>query len=387
MDISSILPFLSSLSNLTDSGTSSSQSANSVDSTGFNDLLKSMLTTSTLSSNNLGGLTGGSASSSLLNSQDGTDSLSGFGSNLLGNPFLSALSKMKNIEDLPKEKLLPIMMLGLMSSTGGLDSSSSKSSGLGGDMMAPLMLMIFQKMFASDQTSTSSSAIIDTTVAKVNQLTRTQAAANAYGNSLAVPALKSTHINQFDAELQVGGDGMNADCGPTSLVMALRALKLQVKGENASTSNGQAVDLARLSMVIDSTRDGVDANGNRVESEHSTFTDLDDIARGAKAAGGRTDRLLENAGSIKQALVNNASVVVTGTFTGKSSLPWTGDRGVDNNSAPGGAGRHLIAVTDYDQNTKMFLVMDPARSTPLMVSDRSLEDFMSGNAGALAIYK
>jgi hypothetical protein len=44
------------------------------------------------------------------------------------------------------------------------------------------------------------------------------------------------------------GDGANSNCGPTSLVKALHKLGLYVAGETAASSDGEAVDLARLSM-------------------------------------------------------------------------------------------------------------------------------------------
>ena len=47
-------------------------------------------------------------------------------------------------------------------------------------------------------------------------------------------------INQFAADKEMGGDGVNSNCGPTSLVMALRGLGLSIHGEGETTSNGAA---------------------------------------------------------------------------------------------------------------------------------------------------
>jgi hypothetical protein len=195
------------------------------------------------------------------------------------------------------------------------------------------------------------------------------------------------HINQFTAELQVGGDGRNANCGPTSLVMALHQLGLRVAGETANSNDGEAVDLARRSMIGSGNRDGVDANGNRVEAEHSTYTSFNDLARGAAAAGAQTKIVKASAAGIQGALQSGASVIVSGTFTGKVPLPWTGDRGIDNNSAPGGARGHLIEVSAYDPASNTFTVHDPARSGVVQVSAATLEHFMAGNAGAMALWK
>lgn len=195
------------------------------------------------------------------------------------------------------------------------------------------------------------------------------------------------HINQFMAELQVGGDGRNANCGPTSLVMALHQLGLRVAGETFESNDGEAVDLARRSMIGSGTRDGVDANGDRVEAEHSTYTNFNDLARGAAAAGAKSQVIKASAAGIQGALQGGASVIVSGTFTGKVPLPWTGDRGIDNNSAPGHAGAHLIEVSAYDPSSNTFTIHDPARSGVVQVSAAALEQFMAGNAGAMALWK
>jgi len=205
------------------------------------------------------------------------------------------------------------------------------------------------------------------------------------GPANSLGAANLTHINQFEAERQVGGNGANANCGPTSLVMALHQLGLGVAGETASTSSGEAVDLARLSMVTSSAKDGVDASGRRVDAEHNSYTNFSELARGATEAGARSERIDPDASSIIRALQRGASVIVSGTFAGKYPLPWTGDRGSDNQSAPGNATAHIIKVGAYDPSTQLFTINDPARLKPHQVTAAALERFMSGNAGALAV--
>ncbi len=230
-------------------------------------------------------------------------------------------------------------------------------------MMMPLMLTLLEKMMALD--------------------TQEQAAASTLSSGKA----DSMQINQFDAELQGGGDGINANCGPTSLAIALHALGLKVAGENASTSEAEVVDLARKSMVIDPGRDGVDESGARSDAEHNTFTDLGDLMRGAQAAGAKTSLLSTDTETLRKALEKGAKVLVSGTFVDKSPLPWTGDRGSDDQTAPGFATKHIIAVTGYDTQTGKFTINDPARSTSIRVNAATLSHFMSGNAGAVAIFK
>ncbi len=138
-------------------------------------------------------------------------------------------------------------------------------------------------------------------------------------------------------------------------------------------------------MVADNSRDGVDSKGRRAEGEQNSFTDFDDLARGVQAAGGKSEMIGESASSIRSALMGGAKVIVSGTFVGKSTLPWTGDRGPDNKTAPGGATMHIVAVTGYNAQTNSFIINDPARLRPIEVSAGQLESFMDGNAGAMAI--
>lgn len=201
--------------------------------------------------------------------------------------------------------------------------------------------------------------------------------------AVAATAPAATHINQFDAEKQIGGDGRNADCGPTSLVMALRTIGLDLPGSAYGMTPGDAVRLARRAMVTDPGRDGVGSNAN---AERNTFTNLGEVRRGALQAGARSQVLAPNSQIIREALAGGAAVVVSGTFAGKQPLPWTGDRGPDNTSAPGGATAHIVAITGYDRFSNQFRVQDPARRTPVMVSAEALDAFMRGNAGALAVY-
>ncbi len=238
------------------------------------------------------------------------------------------------------------------------------AGGASGSLMTLLMLTVLEKLLA--------------------QLPEGLAAATS-GVTGAVA--RFTHLNQFEAERQrqVGGDGRNANCGPAALVMALRAVGRDIAGAVPGLNDGQAVALAQRAMVADPSRDGVTSSGQIAESEMGSFTSLGEVQRGAQASGATTQLIAPNAESVRQALLRGASVVLSGTFVGKSPLPWTGDRGHDNTTVPGGATGHFVTVTAYDSHSGYFLVHDPARRTPLAVSGPALEHFMRGNAGALAI--
>ena len=257
--------------------------------------------------------------------------------------------------------MIPMMTMQSFNLSG--DQGDSDSGGMGfstNSIIAPLMMSLMEKMLSAD----------------VNQ---------QVGASGGVAGVSTVHINQFDAEMSAGGDGINADCGPTSLVMALHALGLEVAGATDNSSTGELIDLARQSMVADAGRDGVDQNGKRANAEHNTFTNFDDLTRGAKEASATAHRITPAAASIKTALMSGSKVIASGTFVGKQNLPWTGDRGTDNQGAPGNATMHIIAVTGYNSGQDKFVVDDPARRSTILVTAEQLEAFMKGNAGALAV--
>jgi|GEM_PF-1535165 len=256
--------------------------------------------------------------------------------------------------------MIPMLAMQTFNMSGDSNSSSGSSLGMGSSvssMMAPIMMSLMEKILSENVNSELSSG------ASTSQV----------------------HINQFSAEKAAGGDGINANCGPTSLVMALHSLGLKVKGETSSSSDGDLIDLARKSMVTDASRDGIDKNGNRSDAEHNTFTNFNDLTRGAEAAGAKASRITPAASSIKNALLTGSKVIVSGTFVGKTPLPWTGDSGTDDNKAPGNATKHIIAITGYNQSQGKFIVDDPARKSTLLVTASQLEAFMDGNAGALAV--
>ncbi len=130
--------------------------------------------------------------------------------------------------------------------------------------------------------------------------------------------------------------------------------------------------------------DGFFDAARRSNAEHDSFTNFNDLARGAAAAGAKGTMITPSAASIQSAL-QSGSVVASATFAGKYPPPWTGNLGFDNNSAPGNATSHLIEVSSFDPSTNTFTIQDPYRTNSNQVSASALERFMAGNAGALAL--
>ncbi|MBN1267768.1 MAG: C39 family peptidase [Anaerolineales bacterium] len=206
---------------------------------------------------------------------------------------------------------------------------------------------------------------------------------DSMGVNSPMEAAAQIQINQFEAEMQLGGDGINANCGPASLAMALRSFGSVSSSESM---NGSLVDFARRIMIEDSSRDGVDSQGIRVEWEHNAYTSLSEIANGAEKAGLQTRRITPASFSIIRAVQSGARVIVSGTFRNKEPLPWTGDTERDYYRAPGGATEHFILVSGYDERSGKLIINDPARHSPLAVYPHQLNTFMEGNEGALILY-
>ncbi|MCK6509161.1 SH3 domain-containing protein [Myxococcota bacterium] len=207
-----------------------------------------------------------------------------------------------------------------------------------------------------------------------------------------VESASAHYINQFTAETQVGGDGRNANCGPTSTLIAMRSQGLEIPGIPGIEGNGTdgaAVQATRYHMYngVDNNRDGVNADGtsyslNGAGNENSTYTGFGGIERAVAAAGGTTAMINPaTAENIATAIQNGQSVVISGNF-----LDSEGNVKTDTWAQGGGAKEHLVAITGMTADGN-FIVCDPAHpsSAPIIATPEQVNSFMSGNAGAIAI--
>jgi hypothetical protein len=251
----------------------------------------------------------------------------------------------------------------------------------------------------------------------------------------ALQQASGVYINQFTAEQQVSstnadgqevaGDGANANCGPTSVAMALEAQGLSLPAIPGVESNGTAgdkVQAARYHMYngADDARDGVvlqDANDpskgyqyapmTGAGNENSTYTGFSGVARAVEAAGGKAEYIPASSAGVAQAISEGKAVVISGDFT--EQVPVTAEPGqpaneqgqlldgqgnvvtqaatkTDTWARGGGATQHLVAVTGMTAEGN-FIVCDPAHpdSRPVVVTPAELDAFMRGNAGAMSV--
>jgi len=207
------------------------------------------------------------------------------------------------------------------------------------------------------------------------------------------------YINQFDAEKQVGGDARNANCGPTSVVMALRAQGLEVPeipGQPHNGTDGADIQAARFHMYngVDGARDGVELRDPNDPSagyqyakmsgdgnENSSYTYFSEVGNAVSAAGGHSETIGADSASVAQALEDGKSVVLSGTFVED------GQEKTDTWTRGGGAEEHVVAVTGITDDGN-FIVCDPAYPDrrPIVATPEQLDAFTRGNAGAIAVY-
>lgn len=250
-------------------------------------------------------------------------------------------------------------------------------------------------------------------------------------NTAAAAEYQDVYVDQFGAEGDVGGDGQNANCGPSATLTALRneGLGIPAIPDLVSTSSqdttGAEVQAVRYwgNHENDAGDDGVSTNdqGEVVYAlgENGTYTGSTDIENAVTAAGGTFYRPAANPEAIAEAIRNGSTVVVSGSFYEYTSateqtpealrapdglvyVDANGDSLPDANAAGefslatekkgdtwtqgGGAIEHFVAVVGVTDEGN-FIVCDPAHPSkaPIEVSPEKLDAFMRGNRSAIAI--
>ncbi len=189
------------------------------------------------------------------------------------------------------------------------------------------------------------------------------------GDSSPTATPDSIHMTQvYDETYNPNGAMTSADCGPTSLAMGLEYL-----GLNPDGSVQDKIDSARKGMG-DPSRDGYDEDGNRLEEEHHTYTDVDDMRRSAQAAGATTYDV-----STMDDLITHVSqghpVVLGGQGAGSI---YGSQNDVDYE------GGHFITVSAYDPETGMFTINDPlSHKGPIKVTREQLGQFQCDGDGPI----
>lgn len=183
------------------------------------------------------------------------------------------------------------------------------------------------------------------------------------------------HTQEVDPVYNPGGqtDPYNADCGPTSLVMGLEMLGLQVPGAGSTASVQDRIDRSRQVIFADQPdSDGIGPNGQRSIKEHGIATSMGRLAQAAQQAGAST-HFVSGVRQIQEAVQAGSPVLATGNPQARGSY---GQRaGIDATS-------HIVAITGYNNRSHNFTVNDPlSHQGPLQVSQSELSVFLSRGQG------
>ena len=154
----------------------------------------------------------------------------------------------------------------------------------------------------------------------------------------------------------------SANCGPTSLAMALKAVGLQPAGLPAGADTEAWIDTTREAMGA-----MTDAYGHWGDS---AYTDISQVIAGAAASGGVTAPVSYQ--TLDAALAEGLPVVAAGN-PAMYNYDWQ-ERGISNSEYDGG---HFITVTGKAANGN-YVINDPLSNVGAVeISPAQMQDYMS----------
>jgi hypothetical protein len=171
----------------------------------------------------------------------------------------------------------------------------------------------------------------------------------------------SVHVSQVRSKFNTNAASGNRDCGPASVVVALRMLGLSVPGAKGGDAQ-QAINRVR-------------ELGN-AGSNGSSTTNFQ-LERALTAAGASVSEI-SSIDEVKAAVTSGKPVVLNGNpanpgaygkrFAGGKMIPYNG--------------AHWIAVTGYDHASGKFIINDPlSKAGAVKVSRSELAAYLGGSIG------
>ncbi|MBC7643890.1 MAG: hypothetical protein H7123_02110 [Thermoleophilia bacterium] len=177
--------------------------------------------------------------------------------------------------------------------------------------------------------------------------------------------VQAVHMTQYRSLLVPDGLPLgNANCGPTSAIMGLRLLGLDLPGFHGERSE-QVIDAARMI-----------ATGSADATLGTTKTQQALVMK----AGGAS---IHGTMSLDEALaaVRGGSVALVGGDFNAAQWKAMPDRPAVDESSPAA---HAIVVSNYDRARKQYWVNDPLLTTPRIVTRSQLDSF-TGTTGGRAL--
>lgn len=173
---------------------------------------------------------------------------------------------------------------------------------------------------------------------------------------------RKVHVTQVDSRYNPGAAANNRDCGPASVLMALRMVGLKLPGGVGGLSAQAQIDGVR-SLA-----------GKAARAVETTNHDLN---RALRRAGARVRETFSHS-EIAAAIRSGRPVILNGNprNPGAYGHGFSADRMLPYN------GMHWVTVSGYDNATGNFIVNDPlSKVGPVAVSPSQLEAYRSGGMG------
>lgn len=173
---------------------------------------------------------------------------------------------------------------------------------------------------------------------------------------------KAAHVTQVPSKFNKAPAVGNRDCGPTSVVIALKMLGKPVPGApKSSTAQAQINQVRALAGSPDNTQ-----STSNLQLEQALH------------AAGATTREHRDFASIRRAITEGKPVILNGNprnagaygpkFTAAQMTPYDG--------------AHWITVTGIDQKTGQLIINDPlSKVGPVKVTPKQLEAYRAGSIG------
>lgn len=172
---------------------------------------------------------------------------------------------------------------------------------------------------------------------------------------------RTVHVTQIRSRYNPNPTPGNRDCGPASVVMALRLVGLKIPGVLANATPQLQIDRARAMAKV--------AVGQST-SNH-------DLGRALHKAGAQTRELVDGA-AVRESVLAGRPVILNGNprnpgayghnFSSSRMVPFDG--------------QHWIVVSGYDEATGQFIINDPlSKVGPVKVSPAALESYRAGSMG------
>lgn len=173
---------------------------------------------------------------------------------------------------------------------------------------------------------------------------------------------RQVHVTQVPSKFNPNPAAGNRDCGPASVVMALRLVGASIPGIAATAAPQKLINRVR---VLAGNADSTNSTSNR------------ELEQALSAAGTATTELT-SADQVKQQVLAGHPVILNGnprnpgaygpTFTATQMTPYDG--------------AHWIVVSGFDKSTGEFLINDPLSKVGVVkVTAAQLEAYRGGSMG------